>query len=334
MTETTLSGILLSTGRILVGFVRSLNLQRKSDGSLRRESWNAGMYFIVAFMRSFVISHSRDLLTLRAVTDFALIPTIPRGAYWKRVKFSGVDSEVAWPRSLGRRFPLDPDHRVVLYLHGGGGALCSSMTHRWITHGIAVRSGAVVVVPNYRRVPEASLMHSLEDSLEVYKSVLTIVDAKNILIAGDSAGGALTIAALCKIRDLGLPMPAGGALLSPWCDITEVPGVTDNVDYLTADIVAFMIELLRGEHGDEQTLSSMNPMQVDLSDLPPLLIQLGDSELFADQIRRFSKRCQNTEIHEYHEMVHIPHFFSVLSSEGDRALDDLGRFMKGRVPLN
>lgn len=313
-----------------MGFVRSLNLQLKADGRLRRlESWNAGMYFIIAFVRAFVISHSRDLLTLRAVTDFAFMPTIPRGAYWGHITISGVHSEVAWPKSSDPRFPLDSEiaegRRIVLYLHGGGGALCSSATHRWLTHGIAVRSDSIVVIPNYRRIPEVSLAHSLEDALTVYRNLLDIVPASQIIIAGDSAGGALCVLALCKIRDLGLAFPAGGALLSPWCDISEVPSVVDCVDYLTAEVVAFMIELLNHEN---ECLSSLNPICQDLNGLPPLMIQSGDSELFADQIRRFSRKCPEAEFHEYHEMVHIPHFFSFLSPEGDRALDDLARFIK------
>jgi acetyl esterase/lipase len=205
-----------------------------------------------------------------------------------------------------------------------------------ITHSLAVRSDSIVVVPNYRRVPEVSLLLALEDSLSVYESLLDLVESKQIALCGDSAGGTLCVLALSRIRDRKLAMPSCGLLLSPWCNFREVPTVPSPVDYLTQDVIAFMIELIQGEGGlTEEQLSSTDPMSVNLTGLPPLCVQLGDAELFVDQIRAFVKRCRVSDVdvvlHEYHEMVHIPHFFSFLSSEGKRAMVDAAAFIKNNV---
>ena len=325
---------IVSAGRILRGFVRSVNLHRSgSDRIPKLESWNMGLYLLVTIMRTFVVSHSRDLQTLRAVTDFPLIPTIPRGAVWTHMNIEGVHTEMVWPLSLGQKPPLS-NHRVILYLHGGGGALCTSESHRWLTHGIAVRGQAVVVVPNYRRVPEVSLAHSVDDAITLYKYLLeTVGSSDQIGIAGDSAGGTLTVLTLCRIRDLGLPMPACGALLSPWCDISQVPKIASPVDYLTRDVIEFMMSLIEGSSREFGcNVSELNPMEVSLSRFPPMMIQLGEAELFADQIRALSKRfATGATLKEYQEMVHIPHFFSFLSTEGDRALSDLGIFLRSSI---
>jgi acetyl esterase/lipase len=229
------------------------------------------------------------------------------------------------------------EKKFVLYLHGGGGALCSSKTHRVVTHGIAVAADAVLVVPNYRRVPEHCLTHALEDSVAVYTYLIEElgIDAKNVSIAGDSAGGALAVLALCKIRDKGLPIPASGLLLSPWCDVTAVPATSAPVDYITREALEFMQSMLVSEGKD---LTLVNPSAQLLENLPPLLIQYGDSELLAEQIRVFAKQCQNADIQvelmEYHEMVHIPHFFSFLSREGHRAVLDLAQFLTTGSSVN
>ena len=306
----------------------------------RLSSWNIPLYLLILAMRAYISAHSRDLLNLRAITDSSLIPTIPQGARSMHALIGGVDCEVVRSKGFRSVESLEvhswKDHRVILYLHGGGGALCSSRTHRVITHSLSVRCDSILVVPNYRRVPEVSLLHTLEDSISVYESLLGWVDAKQIAICGDSAGGALSVLTLCRIRDRKLPMPSCGVLLSPWCNIREVPAVPSPVDYLTQDVIAFMIELLQGEGGlSEHQLQETNPMCVDLTGLPPLCVQLGDAELFADQIRAFVKRCSvsdvNVVLHEYHEMVHIPHFFSFLSSEGERAMADAASFVKSNV---
>ena len=57
------------------------------------------------------------------------------------------------------------------------------------------------------------------------------ISPERIVIAGDSAGGGLSLALLQVIRDSGLPSPAGGVLISPWCDLTHsFPSILTNTD--------------------------------------------------------------------------------------------------------
>lgn len=318
---------------ILRGFVRSVKDHRSPSAWIPRlSSWNLAMYLAVSVIRSFLNSHSRDLRTLRAVTDFSFLPTIPRGAMWRDTHVDGIRTEIVWPRKWGSALPTLEGRRIVLYLHGGGGVLCSSLTHRAVTHGIAVTSDAVLVVPNYRRAPEHCFTEAVADCLTMYEWLLqqSREHPDCISLAGDSAGGALVVLTLCKIREKGFPMPSCGLLLSPWCDVTSVPTAAGSaaVDYITADALDFMGSMLVREGSD---IEVVNPSRQKLTGFPPLLIQYGDSEILSDQIRTFAKWCEShkvqVELIEYFEMVHVPHFFSIVSREGHRALLDLAQFM-------
>src|SRR5271163_1967719 len=110
--------------------------------------------------------------------------------------------------------------RAVLYLHGGGYVIGSINTHRALAARISNAAKARILVIDYRLAPEHPFPAAVEDSLAAYRWMLAQgLKPSRIAVAGDSAGGGLTVATLVAIRDAKLPVPAAGVLLSPWVDL-------------------------------------------------------------------------------------------------------------------
>jgi acetyl esterase/lipase len=300
-------------------------------------SWNIVLSLTVSLLRGFIKSHSRDLKTLRAVTDFDFLPTIPMGASSFSIRISEVPVEIVHPRTFKQTHDMG-SYRVIMYLHGGGGAVCSPVTHRVLTHPLAVASEAVVVVPRYRRVPENLFSDAVDDAFNVFLALIKLFDVKreNLSICGDSAGGAIAVLTLVRIRDeCPSALPASLGLLSPWSDIHAVPPIPKiDVDYICPEILEFMSLMVNKNTVNKFT----NPMNHSFEGFPPVLIQAGDSELLIEQIKILSTKFE-TESDErvafiqYREMIHIPHLFSFVSSTGKNAMRDLAQFIKSNTPL-
>ena len=110
---------------------------------------------------------------------------------------------------------------AVLYLHGGGYVIGSPSSHRHLAAAIARAAGVQALLLDYRLAPEHPFPAALDDALAAYQWLQTQgVAANRIIVAGDSAGGGLTMATLLALRDRTLPRPAGGVCISPWVDLT------------------------------------------------------------------------------------------------------------------
>ncbi|KAG9001387.1 hypothetical protein FRB94_004799 [Tulasnella sp. JGI-2019a] len=117
----------------------------------------------------------------------------------------------------------------MLYIHGGGGYFGSIDQERYMLHRHARKMSGRVFAINYRLAPQYPFPCALQDCLAAYLYLIrpppgalhTPVDPALIIIAGDSHGGNLSLALLQVIRDASLPQPAGGVLISPWCDLTH-----------------------------------------------------------------------------------------------------------------
>ncbi|KAI9032715.1 Alpha/Beta hydrolase protein [Phycomyces nitens] len=133
--------------------------------------------------------------------------------------------------------PENEDGPVLYYLHGGAYYLCSFGMYRPLIPQIIKESNARSFSIDYRLAPQHPFPTAVEDALAGYLYLInpppdagfSPVDPKKIVVAGDSAGGGLTLALLMAIRDAGLPPPAGGMPLSPWVDLTHsLPSILAN----------------------------------------------------------------------------------------------------------
>jgi monoterpene epsilon-lactone hydrolase len=178
--------------------------------------------------------------------------------------------------------------RVILYLHGGGFFMGSPASYRSRTMRLSYRCHAEVFVPAYRLAPENPFPAALDDALAAWKLVKTFRQDAPLFVAGDSAGGGLSLSLLVRLRDLGHAMPNGSILLSPWTDLT-VSGAS--VDANLGKDLWFSrkhLETWASYYVDRADAHSpyVSPVFADLSGLPSLLLLVGESELLLDDALR------------------------------------------------
>ncbi len=228
------------------------------------------------------------------------------------------------------------ENRVILYFHGGGMVLMSPKSHRALTIEIAQYTKMRVLSVDYRLAPEHPFPASLEDCVKAYKWLLSQgFKAENIIIAGDSAGGNLTLTTLLKLRDDGITLPAGAVALSPATDYTdESKTLHENAktDPVLGDIGIFWwtTAFLAGANPTNPYIS---PVLAELSGLPPILIQVSTSEMLYDQSTRFIERAKaagvNATLQEWEDTIHVFQGFGLHDlPEAKDAIQKIGEFVQ------
>src|SRR5438552_1164232 len=181
--------------------------------------------------------------------------------------------------------------RTILYLHGGGYCIGSPRTHREFAARLARAADATVVLIDYRLAPEHPFPAAAEDATAAYRWLLGRGQAPaRLVVAGDSAGGGLTVATLVSLRDQGVVLPAAAVCLSPWVDLeasgesmTTKAGADPLIDREGLDQMA--AHYLGG--ADARTPLA-SPLYADLAGLPPVLIQVGTAEVLLDDAVRLA----------------------------------------------
>jgi len=225
--------------------------------------------------------------------------------------------------------------RAVLYLHGGGYVIGSINTHRSLAARLARASRARVLLIDYRLAPEHPHPTAVDDSVAAYRWMLAQgLKPARIAVAGDSAGGGLTVATLVAIRDAKLPLPGAAACLSPWVDLEGVgESMTTKADIdpivQKAGLVRMAVAYLGGK--DPRTPLAA-PLYADLSGLPPLLIQVGTAETLLDDAARLAERARKAGVtvsyEPWEDMIHVWHLFAPMLDEGQQAIDRIGEFVR------
>jgi epsilon-lactone hydrolase len=246
----------------------------------------------------------------------------------EKVSAGGIDAE--WISA-----PNSSADRAVLYVHGGGYVIGSVNTHRDLLARIARASGARVLGINYRLAPEHPFPAAVEDSVAAYRWMLAEgLKPSRIAVAGDSAGGGLTVATLIAIRDAKLPTPGAGVCISPWVDmegIGETMKTRAAVDpVVQREGLLGMAAAYLGGQNPRSPLAA--PLYADLKGLPPLLIQVGDAETLLDDSIRLNDRAKaagvSTKLEVWPEMIHVWQLFASFLPEGQQAIDGIGSFLK------
>ena len=225
--------------------------------------------------------------------------------------------------------------RIILYLHGGGYCIGSPQTHRCITSRIAAACDACVLAIDYRLAPAHPYPAALEDTLAAYRWLLAEGFApEQIVIAGDSAGGGLTAAALMALRDNDEPLPAGGVLLSPWLDLvmtgmSRYQNAHKDVVLSQAMLKLFAENYLQGADPHDPLVS---PIFGDMAGLPPLCVQVGSAEILLDDAARFTHKCEQAGVpvdwQPWDDMVHNWQFGAKYMPEAQEAIERIGVFVR------
>ena len=271
------------------------------------------------------MAEAKDINAMRAIMVEAQAPA---GATCTPVEAGGVSAE--WSVADGAA-----EDKVILYVHGGGYVMGSAGSHRDMTSRLSKASGARVLSLNYRLAPEHPFPAPVDDTVAAYKWLLAQgISPSNIAVAGDSAGGGLAFGALLAIRDAGEPLPAAGIGISPWVDM-EGTGESMTTRAAVDPVVQKegllgMAKLYLGDADPKNPLAA--PLHGNLAGLPPLFIQVGDSETLLDDSNRITERARkagvDVTLKVWDEMPHVWHLFAPILPEGQQAIDEIGAFFK------
>jgi epsilon-lactone hydrolase len=253
----------------------------------------------------------------------------------EKVKAGVVDAE--WITAPGA-----DAGRAILYLHGGGYVAGSINSHRALAGRLSRAAKARVLVIDYRLAPEHPFPAAVEDTVTAYRWMLAQgLTPARIAIAGDSAGGGLTAAALVAIRDAGLRAPAAGVCISPWADMEGI-GESMTTKAAADPMVqkATIVNLAKVYLAGKDPRSPLAaPIYADLRGLPPLLIQVGSNEVLLDDAVRLAERARKAGVavtlEPWDGMIHVWHLFASALDEGQQAIDRIGEFVRkarGIVP--
>ena len=225
--------------------------------------------------------------------------------------------------------------RAVLYLHGGGYVIGSINTHRDLAARISRAAKARVLLIDYRLAPEHPFPAAVEDSVAAYRWMLAQgLKPSRISVAGDSAGGGLTVATLVAIRDAKLATPGAAVCLSPWVDLE---GVGDSMkSKASVDPMVQRDGLLEmAQHylaGKDARSPLAAPLYADLAGLPPMLIQVGTAETLLDDSTRIAERARKAGVkvtlEPWENMIHVFQVFAPMLDEGQQAIEKIGEFIR------
>ena len=230
--------------------------------------------------------------------------------------------------------------KAMLYLHGGAYVLGSCDSHRHFVSHIAREAGINVLLPEYRLAPEHPFPAALEDATRAYRRLLDDgYAASDIVIAGDSAGGGLSMATLLNVREQGLPQPALGCLLSPWLDLAaegeSMRTRRDADPWFRPDDMPFVTRF----YCDDTALRSplVSPVYANAASLCPVYIQVGDHEILLSDSERLTRNIERAggavELDVWEHMWHVFQAFVLFMPESRVAIQRLATRVRSAVAV-
>lgn len=271
-----------------------------------------------------VANPNLTILNLRSMFDEWGQPALePENVSYKSDHVGGVEAIWALPAGADTS-------RVIIYTHGGGFAVGSADSHRKMAGHLAKALGVTSVVLHYRRAPEHHFPTQIEDAVAAYMALLAQgFEPKNILTAGDSAGGNLAIASVLKFRDLGLPLPGAVIAYSPWLDMAlrgatlETNAATDAL--VNRGLLEGMRDMFLG--GKTDPLDKLaNPLENDFTGFPPLYITCGGAETLQSDSESLHAKAKAQGVKTVLSVVSgMQHVFPALSGRAPEADQELAR---------
>jgi len=276
-----------------------------------------------------------SLAELRAAGEgFAAMTAEPDGVRYTEIDAGGL-----------RALWADPDggatDRVVQYVHGGGYVIGSVDSHRKLTGHLARAVGCRVLNVDYGLAPEHPHPGPVNDSVRAYRWLLDNgFEPGRTAIAGDSAGGGLTLATVLKIRDDGLPQPAGAVPLSPWADLEGLgASMTTNAerDLVVGDVGLKGMAAMFLAGGDPRDPLAA-PIYGDYRGVCPLYLQVGGDETLLDDASRVAERARaagvEVRLDVFPEMQHVFQMAAGTIPEADEALARIGAWLRPLLGLS
>lgn len=266
------------------------------------------------------------------------------------IRFEAVDAggvPAEWVLAPG----ADPDRRL-LYIHGGAYVLGSPRSHRPITSTLSRLAGVSVLAIDYRLMPEHSRLAGIEDCRRAYRWVLEngpegAAPLASLFVAGDSAGGNLTLSTITWARDAGLRAADAVIALSPHTDTCMAsPSLRENIetDHMLGPMFAPLARIPRAVALWTSWWSNrmtprdprISPLRDDLAKLPPTLVHASEAEMLLDDSRRWVAKARaagtDARLRTWHHQLHVWHIFESTLPEAREAFADIAAFIEEQAP--
>jgi len=258
----------------------------------------------------------------------------PKGTRFERITIAGVPVERVLPSKGGT-------NGTLIYLHGGAYALGSAKGYRGLVAHLAAAAGMTALIPDYSRAPEARYPVALEEMVAVYSRLLEDgLDPKITVIAGDSAGGGLTLALAMALRDRGFAAPAALGLICPWAnlaiDIDELRPTLRDPLILPSMTAAWAPQYA----GTADPMSpGISPVYGDMTGLPPIVIHTAGDDPIRCDASDIAKAVAATgtgavDHRVFESLWHVFHLQVSVLPEAREAVADLGTKLHNHVRTN
>lgn len=201
---------------------------------------------------------------------------------------------------------------VILYCHGGGYSTGSTVYARTLTTKLAESTSMDVFCFNYRLAPEHPYPAAAEDALKAWNYLMYLgYGARDVIVAGDSAGGNMALSLLLRIKDQRRILPRGMVLLSPWTDLTA-SGKSHTTKEALDPVLnhAYLMEMTHNyAQGQDLNDPYISPLFGDMTGFPPTYIQVGDNEMLLSDSTNLHKKLVkanvSVKIDVYKGMWHV-----------------------------
>jgi len=268
---------------------------------------------------------------VREIFEKRIIPLLP-----KNVARSQVTGDVSgeWQKPDNAK-----DGRTILFCHGGGYIFGSPRTHRSMSYPLAVAAQADVFSLDYRLAPENPCPAQTEDAVCAFDMLVAEGrDPASIWIAGDSAGGGLTLTTMLALRDRGKAQAAGGITFSPWTDMTcSGASMKENIE---SDVM-FQVSSIHG--GAERFIGEIapddpraSPLFADYTGLSPLIVFASNAEILRDDGIRVAQKAKaagvEVELIVEDGLAHVWPLFNPIVPEAKRSIRQCAAFVERTAP--
>jgi len=258
---------------------------------------------------------------------------IPSDIEIKAENINGINSEWIIPNTANKK-------KIILYVHGGGYVSGSCNDHRGFVSKFAQNCGIRTLQFEYRLAPEHPFPAALNDSVAVYQWLLENgFKPANIIVAGESAGGGLTLALLLALKEQNIEMPLAAVAISPWTDLT-----CSSDSYKTKNKISVAPKnswLVFSKYyvgNNPANLPLISPLFGDLHGLPPIFINSGEDDELFDGGEQFYLKAKKAGVDITFKagkgMVHCYPLLAPFFKEATEAMRDICDFIKKQFDKN
>ncbi|MCM1046993.1 MAG: alpha/beta hydrolase [Clostridiales bacterium] len=211
----------------------------------------------------------------------------------KEIEIKGIHSEwISVNRAHMKKY-------IILYCHGGGYSTGSSVYARTLTTKLAISTSMDVLCFDYRLAPENPYPAATEDAMKVWDSLMLLgYGARDIIVAGDSAGGNLALSLMLKLKQENRLLPRGAILMSPWTDLTASGKSHISRAKIDPVLDAPYLKEMTDNYaaGEDLTNPLISPLYGEFDGFPPIYIQVGDNEVLLNDATLLHKKLVKANV--------------------------------------